>query len=71
MSDTPGWYDNAERMYIATLKMVGRVLRSPLAYVLAFALISWVGYVQDVPILEEVVQALLALKDMIVPGAAS
>ena len=44
------------------------LIKSPSFILLTVALISWLGYMFDVPILEQVVQSLLALKELILPS---
>lgn len=57
--DSPGWYDNAERMYYATLKFL--VKMKLLIYVGGFATIAYLGYKYDVPILQDAVEAMLSI----------
>lgn len=68
MADTPGWADNIERMYLGTLKAMGKLVKSPLAYVLTFGAFSVLDHVFDWGVVESVVSAVVSTADVILGG---
>lgn len=65
MNDTPGWYDNAERAYLGTLKFL---MKFRVLVTLGFiALLLIVGYEREWPLAEDAVRLVVQLFQAI-PG---